>query len=143
MNSSNSSPPNDLPEPLRSLIEDIRISPVPEDLIPRSQPVAVFQPVSVTSKRSVVAVVATGIVLGFCVWTFTDLRSPSERSQPNSEKPPSLITDHKETIPPPSLWAYREVADSGEDLEKLLTQHASALLPSSSDEVHRPFFRNR
>ncbi|MCA9071908.1 MAG: hypothetical protein KDA84_23430 [Planctomycetaceae bacterium] len=136
---------DDLPEPLRSLIEDIKKSPVPQALTfpPKPRLASLSPQKPVRSKRSHAVVAVVGIVLAVYLAAFIRLPSSSEPQRPMAKVARSEPTTQKESIPPPTLWAYREVAGSTEDLDELLTQHAAVLLPPGSEEIHRPLFQLR
>jgi hypothetical protein len=130
---------NELPEPLRSLIEDMARKPVPEPLLHRAPPFAVPVARKENSRRSGLAIVASGLALCLCIAALIFDKFPPEPlpriTQNTSTAPPIQHTE----IPPPSLWAYRQAASSPESLDALLTQHAAVLLQPGPWEDPRPF----
>lgn len=128
MNSPN--PRDELPEALRSLVEDIANRPVPENLLKSARPLSVPEPKKTKPRSSGFAVAIS--VLALSLYIAALLRQEEPRQQPDQvveEKqpiPPRPAEEH----PPPTFWAYRQ-AHSAETLDHLLTQHAAALLPST------------
>ena len=134
----NSSPRNELPEPLRSLLDEMANAPVPEELIAQAKHFAGTMPRTNPSRTSALPLGMTALALSLLLAVL--LTSPSRMtSVPSNSQTESSNPQPTETIPPPSYWAYRNAANSPEELDALLTQHAAVLLPRSSQEVPRPF----
>jgi hypothetical protein len=142
MNPKTSSPRDELPEPLRSIIEGIVSEPMPESLIPSAQ--AFRAKVSRKSRRSpgsFAAVLVSLLALGICVMALTFQEKPKEPKHQIVEEPQPAAPLKIQELPPPTLWAYRQAAQTPEALEALLTQHAAALLPAGEVVSLDPFSR--
>ncbi len=131
-------PRNELAEPLRSIVDDIASSPVPENLIEHARGYTVEPTANATSRRSVSALMATVLVLSLCISALIVRQHPRNQPQKVAEKEQAYPTRPKKEIPPPTLWAYRQ-AHSAEDLEELLNRHAAILLPVTSEDDLHPF----
>lgn len=142
MNSINPTPREELPEPLRSIIEGIASEPVPEELIQSAQGFrARASQKNVPPRRSFAAVLVSLLALGICLMALVIQEKPSEPQGRIVEQPQSDPPKKVQELPPPSLWAYRKAARSPEALDELLTQHAAVLLPGGESVSLHPFSR--
>jgi hypothetical protein len=143
MNPKNPSPRDELSPFLRSIIEDIANEPVPADLISSA---SVFRALdrrkSVTSRKGLSAVVSSLLALGLIVALLVVREKPTDPEPKLAQESQPVPKEDIQELPPPSLWAYRQVAHSPEALDELLTRHASAFLPASPDVLLHPFSRN-
>jgi hypothetical protein len=133
---------DELPEPLRSIIEDIVSDPVPEGLIP-SEPAFRAQALqtSAISSRPLSAVLVSLLALGICLMALVFQKPPAEPRHRITEGPEPAPPEKVQELPPPSLWAYRRAAQSPEGLDELLSQHAAVLLPPGEAVSFDPFSR--
>ena len=122
---------DELPEPLRSLVDDIANAPVPESLLESARRISVSPLEKSRPGRSGLVVAVSVLALGVCLAALLVRERPADqaaREIVKKEQPASV--GPKDEMPPPTFWAYRR-AYSEEALDELLSEHAAVLLPAT------------
>jgi hypothetical protein len=130
---------NELPQPLRSILEDIAASPVPEELMHYERHLKVPASRKENAGRSSLAIAISLLALCLCIAALIFYEIPPANSLLVKQEKSSIPPIQPPKIPPPTLWAYRRAAGSAEALDDLLTQHAAVLLQPGPVEDPRPF----